>query len=45
MAKCIKKGKEFRRASNDVAERLVKEEGWKYIDKNTYRRLKEGEES
>lgn len=37
MAKCIKKGFEYRRTDDETAARLVNEEGWKYIDKNTYR--------
>ena len=38
MAKCIRKGNEFKRVSNVEAKRLVEKEKWKYCTKSEWQR-------
>ena len=40
LAKCVKKGEQVRRVSDKDAAVLVAKEGWQYIPKSEYKRLK-----
>jgi hypothetical protein len=40
MAKCVKKGDKVKRVRDDVARELVDNQGWTYIPKSEWKRLK-----
>ena len=41
MAKCVQKGDEVKRVRDEEAQELVDSQGWKYIPKSEWKRLKD----